>query len=143
MLNPINHSRTAADAQHYRTEPYVLAGDVYHHPAHRGRGGWSWYTGSAAWMYRVALEGVLGLQRHGKTFSVNPCIPQSWPSFTVEWKYGATSYTIVVENPERRCRNVVSATLDGLPVDAAHIPVLDDARPHRVTVILGPATTPA
>lgn len=137
MLNPINHSRTAADAQHYRTEPYAVAGDVYDHPSHRGRGGWSWYTGSAGWMYRVALEGVAGLRRHGATFSLRPCIPQSWPSYTIEWKTGSATYRIVVENPERQCGNVSSATLDGRPVDSEAIPLLEDGQVHEVRIALG------
>ena len=117
MLNPINHSRTPSEVQRYMTEPYSVAGDVYDHPAHRGRGGWTWYTGSAGWMYRVALEGVLGLTRRGAFFAVNPCIPSSWPKFTIEWRFGTARYTIVVENPERRCTGVASVELDGVPTD--------------------------
>jgi cyclic beta-1,2-glucan synthetase len=139
MLNPINHARTPADAQLYKTEPYAVAGDVYDHPAHRGRGGWTWYTGSAGWMYRVALEGILGLRRLGQSFSLDPCIPSSWPAFSIEWRLGMTRYSIVVENPERRCRDVASVTLDGSPVDAASIPLADDGGTHRVHVVLGAA----
>ncbi|MCY3003093.1 MAG: carbohydrate-binding protein, partial [Planctomycetota bacterium] len=137
MLNPINHSRTAADVQRYKLEPYVLAGDVYDHPAHRGRGGWSWYTGASAWMYRVALEGILGLQRHGGSFALQPCIPCSWPSFSIEWRVGRSRYSIQVDNPERVCRGVASATLDGQPVDPRAIPCVDDAREHRVRAVMG------
>ena len=79
MLNPVNHARQASDAARYRLEPYVMAGDVYSHPDHRGRGGWSWYTGSAGWMYRAAVESLLGLRRTGATFAVDPCIPSAWP----------------------------------------------------------------
>jgi cyclic beta-1,2-glucan synthetase len=139
MLNPINHSRTAHDVQQYKTEPYVLAGDVYDHPLHRGRGGWTWYTGSAGWMHRVALEGVLGLQRHGPVFILNPCIPSSWPTFSLEWRVGSTQYSISVENPERRCRDVASVELDGLEVDPDAIPIVDDGRRHLVRVVLGAA----
>ena len=79
MLNPINHMRTAAAVDRYKAEPYVMAGDVYAREPHAGRAGWSWYTGSAAWMYRAGLESMLGLRRRGETFSVDPCIPSSWP----------------------------------------------------------------
>ena len=137
MLNPINHSRTASQVEQYMTEPYAVAGDVYDHPAHRGRGGWTWYTGAAGWMYRVALEGILGLERRGASFSLNPCIPSSWPTFSIEWRFGTTRYTIVVENPERRCRGVASVELDGAPVDPAAIPLADEGRAHRVRVVLG------
>ena len=141
MLNPINHSRTASQVEQYMTEPYAVAGDVYDHPAHRGRGGWTWYTGSAGWMYRVALEGILGLERRGAFFTLNPCIPSSWPTYSIEWRFGEARYAIVVENPERRCRGVASVELDGSPADPAAIPLVDDGRVHRVRVVLG--TRPA
>ncbi len=142
MLNPINHSRTAADVDAYKTEPYAVAGDVYDHPAHRGRGGWTWYTGAAGWMYRVALEGILGLRRHGSTFEIAPCISSSWPSFSIEWRLGTTRYSIVVDNPERRCRGVAAAELDGIAVDSASIPIVDDGEHHQVRVRLGVPSTP-
>ena len=94
MLNPANHTRTPAGVQRYAVEPYVVAGDVYAHPAHAGRGGWTWYTGSAGWMYRAGLESILGLRRHGATFEVDPCIPSSWPEYSVAWRFGATRYDI-------------------------------------------------
>ncbi len=137
MLNPINHSRTASEVERYMTEPYAVAADIYDHPAHRGRGGWTWYTGSAGWMYRVGLEGILGLQRHGAVFTVNPCIPSSWPAYSIEWRFGKTRYAITVENPKRRCQGVASVDLDGSPADPAAIPIEDDGRDHRVRVVLG------
>ena len=137
MLNPINHSRTASEVERYMAEPYAVAGDVYDHPAHRGRGGWTWYTGSAGWMYRVGVEGILGLQRRGACFTVDPCIPSSWPTYSIEWRFGTARYTIVVENPERRCGGVVRVELDGSPADPAAIPLSDDGRAHRVRVVLG------
>jgi cyclic beta-1,2-glucan synthetase len=137
MLNPINHSRNPAGLQRYMTEPYSVAGDVYDHPAHRGRGGWTWYSGSAGWMYRVGLEGVLGLTRHGASFTVNPCIPSSWPTFTIEWRVATTRYTIVVENPERRCCGVASVELDGAPAEPGAIPLTGDGAAHQVRVVLG------
>jgi cyclic beta-1,2-glucan synthetase len=137
MLNPINHSRTPGQVEQYMTEPYAVAGDVYDHPAHRGRGGWTWYTGSAGWMYRVGLEGILGLQRRGACFTLDPCIPSSWPTYSIEWRFGSAHYTIVVENPERRCRGVASVELDGSPADPVAIALEDDGRAHRVRVVLG------
>jgi cyclic beta-1,2-glucan synthetase len=140
MLNPVNHSRTPQEVQRYMTEPYAVAGDVYDHPAHSGRGGWTWYTGSAGWAYRVAIEGILGLDRTGTSFSVNPCIPSSWPSFSIEWKVGATRYSIKVENPEGRTRGVDRAEMDGRPEDPRAIPLLDDGGTHRVRIVLGTGT---
>ncbi len=139
MLNPINHSRTASQVARYMTEPYAVAADVYDHPAHQGRGGWTWYTGSAGWLYRVGLEGMLGFERHGASFALHPCIPSSWPTYTIDWRCGKTRYTIVVENPERRCCGVASVELDGSPADPRKIPLADDGGEHRVRVVLGDA----
>jgi cyclic beta-1,2-glucan synthetase len=137
MLNPVNHARRPEDVARYRIEPYVVAGDVYTHPAHRGRGGWSWYTGSAGWLYRAAVESILGLRRSGATFAVDPCISSAWPEFQITWRLGATQYVIRVSNPERRCRGVLAATLDGRPVDYLKIPLVEDGQPHEVRVVLG------
>jgi cyclic beta-1,2-glucan synthetase len=137
MLNPVNHARRPSDAARYRVEPYVLAGDVYSHPAHRGRGGWSWYTGSAGWMYRAAVESILGLRRTGATFAVDPCIPSAWPECHIVWRHLETRYEIAVENPAHRCRGVEHATLDGVPVDHRAIPLAHDGLVHRVVVVIG------
>ena len=137
ILNPINHARSAADVETYRTEPYAVAADVYDHPAHRGRGGWTWYTGAAGWMYRVAMEGILGLERRGAFFSMNPCIPSSWPACSIEWRFGRARYSIEIENPGGQCRGVASAELDGAPADPSAIPLFDDGLAHRVRVVLG------
>jgi cyclic beta-1,2-glucan synthetase len=138
MLNPLNHTRTAADVAHYQAEPYVLAGDVHAHPAHAGRAGWTWYTGSAGWMYRAGLESILGLRRRGATFQVDPCIPSSWPEYSVAWRFQDTRYEITVSNPQHRCRGVASAELDGVKVDHRAIPLAADGGTHRVTVVMGP-----
>ena len=112
-----------ADVERYRAEPYVIAGDVYAHPAHAGRGGWTWYTGSAGWMYRAGLESILGLRRRGSTFEMDPCIPSSWSEYEIAWRFGRTRYEIAVSNPEHRCRGIAEATLDGAPVDPRAIPL--------------------
>ena len=143
MLNPVNHTRTPADVDRYKAEPYVVAADVYAHPAHAGRGGWTWYTGSAGWMYRAGLESILGLRREGSTFEIDPCIPSSWPGFAIAWRFGRTRYEIDVTNPERRCRGVASAELDGAAVDPRRIPLADDGGTHRVTLVLGAPAPPA
>ncbi len=143
MLNPVNHTRTPADVEHYKVEPYVVAGDIHAHSAHAGRGGWTWYTGSAAWMYRAGLEEILGLRRRGPSFELDPCIPSSWPEYAIVWRFGRTRYEIAVSNPERLCRGVASAELDGAPVDPQAIPLVDDGSTHRVTLVLGANTAPA
>ncbi|MBI5836097.1 MAG: hypothetical protein HZB25_02520 [Candidatus Eisenbacteria bacterium] len=137
MLNPVNRTRTAADVERYKVEPYVVAADVYTHPAHMGRGGWTWYTGSAAWMYRLGLESILGLKRRGRHFAVQPCIPGSWSGFVVRWRHEKDLYEIHVENPGRRNRGVSEATLDGVRVDHRAIPLSGDGRTHQVRVVMG------
>ena len=137
LINPVNHSRTAADVERYKIEPYVVAGDVYSNPSHPGRGGWSWYTGSAGWMYRVGLERLLGIKRRGGTLAIDPCVPAMWPGFQVHWRVGETQYLIDVANPRRHPGGVEQATLDGVPVDPAAIPIVDDGRPHQIRVVLG------
>jgi cyclic beta-1,2-glucan synthetase len=137
MLNPVNHARTAADVYRYKTEPYVMAGDVYARSPHAGRGGWSWYTGSAGWMYRAGIESILGLRRRGETFIVDPCIPSSWPEYRMTWRFLESRYEITVSNPMRKCRGVAKATLDGVCVNASAIPLVNDGRTHEVQVVLG------
>ncbi|HUF46811.1 MAG TPA: glucoamylase family protein [Vicinamibacterales bacterium] len=139
MLNPVNHTRHPDAVSRYRLEPYVMAGDVYNHADHRGRGGWSWYTGSAGWMYRAAVESILGLRRRGAVFAVDPCVPTTWPEYEVTWRVGSTCYVIAVTNPDRRCCGVKQATLDGRVVDHLMIPIADDGLVHRVDVVLGVA----
>jgi cyclic beta-1,2-glucan glucanotransferase len=141
MVNPINHMRTPAGLGQYRAEPYAVAADIYAHPMHLGRGGWTWYTGAAGWMYQAAVEGLLGLRRTGAVFSVAPCIPAMWPKFSIEWRVGRVRYDISVINPDHRSRGVRSAELDGAAVDPDAIPVLNDDETHRLVIELGDRST--
>jgi cyclic beta-1,2-glucan synthetase len=137
LLNPINHTRSAADVARYKAEPYATAGDVYAHPAHIGRGGWTWYTGSAGWMYRAGLESILGVKRHGATFELDPCIPAEWHEYSIVWRVGRSRYDISVSNPDHRCRGIAEAELDRDPVDPTAIPLVDDGATHQVRVVVG------
>ena len=137
LLNPVNHARTAAEVARYRGEPYVVAGDVCAHPDHAGQAGWTWYTGAAGWLYRAGLESILGLRRHGDTFELSPCIPAGWPGFSLRWRVGDTRYEIEVTNPERRCRGVATAELDGVAVNPFAVPLVADGATHRLRVVLG------
>jgi cyclic beta-1,2-glucan synthetase len=139
MMNPVNHTRTGADVARYRGEPYVVAGDVSGHAGHAGQAGWTWYTGSAGWMYRAGLESILGLRRHGATFELDPCIPASWPGYAITWRFGRTVYEISVTNPERRCRGVEESRLDGVAVDPRAVALVDDGGIHDLRVVLGGA----
>ncbi len=141
LLNPINHTKTRAGIHRYKVEPYVLAGDVYAQPSHLGRGGWTWYTGSAGWMYRAGIEGILGLRLRGAVLSIDPAIPRAWPSYEAVLRHGAAQYTITVENPSGATRGVAEAELDGAPVPlpsggAAEFALVEDGL-HRIRVVLG------
>jgi cyclic beta-1,2-glucan synthetase len=137
MINPVNRTRSREAVEQYKVEPYVVAADIYAHPSHLGRGGWTWYTGSAGWMYRTGLESILGLKRHGAALAIDPCIPAGWPEYRVTWRLGRARYEISVENPERCTRGVARAELDGRSVDPSAIPVIDDGQPHQIKVVMG------
>lgn len=139
ILNPINHANTPDAVQRYKVEPYIICADLYSTPPHVGRGGWTWYTGSAGWMYRAGLEWVLGFRQQGATLLIDPCIPRTWPGFGIAYRYKSTRYDIRVENPGRVCRGIGRATLDGvtLPGDQARITLTDDGTTHHVRVVLG------
>jgi cyclic beta-1,2-glucan synthetase len=139
ILNPINHSSTRAGVHRYKVEPYVVAADVYTEPPHVGRGGWTWYTGSAGWMYQAGVEWILGFRLRGATLHLDPCIPRAWPGFEIDFRYHSARYEIVVENPEAVSRGVASSELDGraLSGGGAAISLADDGATHRVRVVLG------
>jgi cyclic beta-1,2-glucan synthetase len=134
MVNPIARARTAADVRRYKVEPYVVAADVYIAPGQLGRGGWTWYTGSASWMYRVGLEGILGFSKRGNRLSVSPCVPPEWPEFTVEYRYGRSVYVIVVKNPAAEQGGKDEVMLDGSALEGSEIPLVDDGARHTVIV---------
>nr|MDQ6887934.1 phosphorylase [Gemmatimonadota bacterium] len=138
MLNPITRSGTMDAAKRYRVEPYVTVGDVYSEPPHVGHGGWSWYTGSAGWMYRAGIEWLLGVRVQGLRVMIDPCIPSAWPGFTLALRIGLARYEITVDNPQRVCRGVALLELDGVASDdRTGIPIVDDERLHRVRAVLG------
>jgi cyclic beta-1,2-glucan synthetase len=136
LLNPLGRGHSEDEIERYRVEPYVVAGDVYGAPPHRGRGGWTWYTGSAGWLWRLGAERILGIRRRGGEIVVNPCIPRRWEGFGATVRIAGVEAGIQVENPDRVCRGVVAATLDGRPVAVAAIP-LDAPGRHELWLRLG------
>ncbi|MGH7788817.1 MAG: GH36-type glycosyl hydrolase domain-containing protein [Candidatus Binatia bacterium] len=138
ILNPINHSSTRAAAYRYKVEPYVACADIYAEPPHVGRGGWTWYTGSAGWMYRAGLESILGFRLQGATLLIDPCVPHAWGGFEITFRYHSARYTIAVENPRAVSRGVTHLELDGITLlGSGTIPLADDGAMHRVRVVLG------
>jgi cellobiose phosphorylase len=123
--------------RHYKVEPYVVCADVYGAPPHTGRGGWTWYTGSASWLYRVAIETILGFRLRGRTFRFEPCIPPRWPGFELSYRHRSATYRILVDNSAGTGRGVKSVELDGQPLSDGNVPLGDDGKTHNVRVRLG------
>jgi cyclic beta-1,2-glucan synthetase len=137
MLNPVNHGGSAKGIGTYKVEPYVVAADVYAVPPHTGRGGWTWYTGSAGWMYRLIMESLLGLRLEGDKLHVVPCLPADWEGFTVHYRYRETIYHIkVVQGHEGEDEG--SVTVDGVLQWEQTIPLADDHREHFIGVVVMP-----
>ena len=139
LLNPINHSLNKAAVERYKVEPYVVCADVYSTAPHIGRGGWTWYTGSAGWMYRTAVEGILGIHLRGAKLAIEPCIPHGWQGFEATYLRGSTRYLVRVNNPRGVNRGVARASLDGreLAGGVCEISLADDGREHTFEVTLG------
>ncbi|MRW85753.1 glycosyl transferase [Pseudoduganella sp. FT26W] len=143
MISPVSHALDPAAVAVYQVEPYVIAADVYGEAPHVGRGGWTWYTGSSGWMFRVGLESVLGFSiEDGKHIVLAPRVPDDWPEFSIRYNApNGGSYEIVVRNPQGSAGQVVGVTLDGaalaLQAGAARIPLARDGALHRIEVLLG------
>jgi len=136
MINPIRLTLDRAGVARYQVEPYAIAGDVYSCPPHVGRGGWTWYTGSAAWLYRVMLEWILGLKRRGNRLGFCPCIPSEWPGFEIVYRFRSATYRIKVENPDHLASGEVSVRLDDQRLADPTISMVDDGQDHQVRVTL-------
>jgi cyclic beta-1,2-glucan synthetase len=139
MINPLTHAATPAQVETYKVEPYVVAADVYTAQGQLGRGGWTWYTGSASWMYRVGLEAILGLTKRGDTLTFSPRVPRDWPEFTIEYRFGRSVYTIVVSDPGNMTGGDVEVSVDGRVTDGASLTLVDDGARHDVAIRPRPA----
>jgi cyclic beta-1,2-glucan synthetase len=137
IINPVNHGRTAEEVGVYQVEPYVVAADVYSMPPHTGRGGWSWYTGSAGWMYRLVIESLLGLRLRitdeGATLAIAPCLPPHWKAFSVDYRFRESTYRIDIEVSVER-GSIPAIELDGCPLQGDALALVDDGRAHAVRV---------
>jgi cellobiose phosphorylase len=137
MINPVNHALTSAGVAIYKTEPYVVAADIYALAPHTGRGGWSWYTGSAGWMYRLLLESLLGLRLSGNKLQINPCLPADMAGFRIHYRYRATRYHISVSQLAATPEGLADASkviVDGVVSPDGAIQLVDDLGEHQVTV---------
>ncbi|MEJ7807351.1 MAG: hypothetical protein WKG03_15685, partial [Telluria sp.] len=127
MINPVNHGSNPRDAALYKVEPYVVAADVYAVSPHIGRGGWTWYTGSSGWMYRLMVESLLGVSLAGERLTITPALPADWPGFQLDYRYRRSLYVITVTAADSDAMLV-----DGVPQDANVISMQDDGRTHQV-----------
>jgi cyclic beta-1,2-glucan synthetase len=139
ILNPINRASTRAGVHRYKVEPYVAAADVYAESPHVGRGGWTWYTGSAGWMYRAGMEWLLGFRLRGAVLHLDPCIPRAWRRFAITFRYHGSRYEITVENPRGVARGIARLEVDGsvLASGRTSLPLIADGATHRVRAVLG------
>jgi cellobiose phosphorylase len=133
MINPVNHAKSPEGISVYKVEPYVVAADVYALSPHTGRGGWTWYTGSAGWMYRFILESLMGLKLEVDRLSFAPCLPADWESFKVHYRYRETLYHITILQTHAP-NGGMTVTLDGINQDNEAIPLVDDRQEHSVEV---------
>ncbi|MHB1224195.1 MAG: GH36-type glycosyl hydrolase domain-containing protein [Gemmatimonadaceae bacterium] len=134
MINPLTHASTPEGVAVYKVEPYVVAADVYTAEGQLGRGGWTWYTGSASWMYRVGLEALLGFTRRGDSLTIAPRVPASWPRFEIDYRHGRSIYAIVVHEPGGVTPEDAMVTVDGRAIDGAAITLVDDGERHEVVI---------
>jgi cyclic beta-1,2-glucan synthetase len=145
MLNPVNHGSTPEAIERYKVEPYVMCADIYGASPHTGRGGWTWYTGAASWMYRLTVETLLGLQMEVNHLRIAPCIPAHWQSYTIHYRHRETVYHITINCSGENPRQVLRVSLDGVEISGAgatgaergRIPLVDDRQAHHVEVELG------
>ena len=137
MINPINHTKNKAGVSKYKSEPYVIAADVYSNINRPGQGGWTWYTGSAGWMYRLIMEQLLGIKIQGNKIQLDPsCLKAGWKSLKISYNYKGSGYNfeINITGPERR---IMSCMVDKIPCENSVVDLLDDKKEHLVEIIVG------
>jgi cellobiose phosphorylase len=139
MINPIKHGESADGIAVYKSEPYVIASDVYSRPPHAGRGGWTWYTGSAGWMYRLILESLLGLTVDSNQLRIVPCIPSDWKSFKIHYRYHDTAYEITVL--QTHSGEGSGLTIDGVAASGSAITMVNDTLVHSIEVRIPPGAS--
>jgi cyclic beta-1,2-glucan synthetase len=132
MINPLTHASTREQSAIYRVEPYAVAADVYTAEGKLGRGGWTWYTGSASWFYRIGIETILGFTKRGDVLTIEPRVPRGWPGYTIAYRFGASEYTITVEQVD--ASDGAGVTLDGRRIESGELRLVDDGTTHQVHV---------
>ncbi|HTC00199.1 MAG TPA: protein ndvB, partial [Ferruginibacter sp.] len=136
MINPINHGNDVASIKEYKVEPYVIAADVYAQPLHKGRGGWTWYTGSAGWMYQMIIESFIGLKREGNTLQFTPCIPSEWESVKIEYNYLETVYHIELVQTKNSDTKTVKIAINGIEQNSNILKLINDSEAHQIKITM-------
>jgi cyclic beta-1,2-glucan synthetase len=139
FFSPLQHTRDAANVERYKLEPYAVAADIYAAPAPAARGGWSWYTGAAGWLYRAGLESILGMRIEGQELVIQPCIPRGWRRYDVQIRHGNTRYDIAVTNPFGATSGISHVELDHVTIlrPPIRIALVDDRATHLIRVVMG------
>ena len=134
MINPIEHARTKDEARKYKVEPYSIPADIYSAENLAGRGGWTWYTGSSSWFYKIGLENILGFKIQKNKLTINPCIPKEWKEYSIKYRYGKTIYNITVKNENGKNTGVEKIIINGK--EEKEIILQDDGKTKEITIIL-------
>jgi len=137
LMNPINHTENIRECFRYKAEPYVMAADVYAAYPHAGRGGWTWYTGSAGWTYRAGLEYILGFQKNADEIILDPCIPAKWETYAMNYKFKDTQYVIHINNPDGCSTGVKCISTDGVIENGNRIHLINDGKTHVIDALMG------
>jgi cyclic beta-1,2-glucan synthetase len=141
LINPITHTMTQMECARYKVEPYVMAADVYAVDPHIGRGGWTWYTGSSGWMYKVGLEDILGFNKNEDILTIDPCIPNNWSQYTIVYKHSRTTFNITIKNPNNCSSGVKSLSINGIDIPDKKIDLKtyegDQSHECNVEVVIG------
>lgn len=137
IVNPVEHAKTKEQVWRYKVEPYVIAADVYGCGNLLGRGGWTWYTGSASWFYKAGIEYILGLKIEEGILSIKPCIPKEWKEYKIRYEYKTSVYNITVKNPNESEENVVKEFyVDGQKIEEKGVKLIDNGRIYEIEVVL-------
>ena len=136
MINPIEHTKTKETTSRYKVEPYVIAADVYGVGNLSGRGGWTWYTGSSSWMYKAAIEYILGLKIEEGILSIKPAISSNWKEYSIRYEYKETTYNIKVKNPNGKNKGIEKFLLNGEEIKEKKIKLIDNGKINEIEVIM-------
>lgn len=136
MINPIEHTKTKEESNKYKVEPYVIPADVYGAANLLGRGGWTWYTGSASWYYKAGMEYILGFKIKKDVLSISPNIPSNWKEYQIRYRYKNSVYNIKIKNPNGKNSGIKQLKLNGENIEKLEIKLIDNGKINEVEFIM-------